>query len=121
MRVGEQSEGGAQDGWPLDPNSSPDGLYSDGLTQLATELDQRYELDNISSISYALAVDLNCLDADDPEQKSACCLLADQNLKVIKAVIHFATTTGRLVPKAWLNYNEGTADKERRGIEENNL
>ncbi|KFY04737.1 hypothetical protein O988_00562 [Pseudogymnoascus sp. VKM F-3808] len=59
--------GGAQEEWPLDPNSSG-GLYSDGLTQLATELDQKYELDNISSISYALAVDLNCL---DPEQKSA--------------------------------------------------
>ncbi|KFZ16906.1 hypothetical protein V502_04835 [Pseudogymnoascus sp. VKM F-4520 (FW-2644)] len=67
---GRQSVGGAQEEWPLDPNSSPDGLYSDGLTQLAMELDQRYELDHISSISYTLAVDLN-LDADDPEQKSA--------------------------------------------------
>lgn len=71
--------GGAQEEWPLDPNS-PDGLCSDGLTQLATELDQKYELDHISSISYALAVDLNCLDADDPEQKSAVCLLADRNI-----------------------------------------
>lgn len=48
----------AQDEWLLDPNSSPDGLYSDELTQLATELDQRYEFDHISSISYALMVDL---------------------------------------------------------------
>ncbi|KFY66157.1 hypothetical protein V496_02149 [Pseudogymnoascus sp. VKM F-4515 (FW-2607)] len=30
-----------------------------------------YELDHISSIAYALAVDLNCFDADDPEQESA--------------------------------------------------
>lgn len=42
------------------------------------------------------------------------------NLKVIKAVIHFATTTGRLVPKAWRNYNEDTTERERREIEENN-
>ncbi|KAL5351019.1 hypothetical protein ACLOAV_004593 [Pseudogymnoascus australis] len=77
---GRQSIGGAQEEWPLNPNSSPDGLYSDGLTQLATELDQKYELDHISSISYALAVDLNCVDADDPEQKSAVCLLADRNM-----------------------------------------
>jgi hypothetical protein len=45
-----------------------------------TELGQKYELDHISSISYALAVDLNCVDADDPEQKSAVCLLADRNM-----------------------------------------
>ncbi|KFY66178.1 hypothetical protein V496_02144 [Pseudogymnoascus sp. VKM F-4515 (FW-2607)] len=66
---GGRSVGGTQAEWPLEPKSTPDGLYSDGLTQLATELDQKYELDHISSISYALAVDLNCLDADDPEQK----------------------------------------------------
>ncbi|KFY95266.1 hypothetical protein V500_02863 [Pseudogymnoascus sp. VKM F-4518 (FW-2643)] len=47
---------------------------------LATELDQKYKLDHISSISYTLAVDLNCLDADDPKQKSAVCLLADRNI-----------------------------------------
>ncbi|OBT60093.1 hypothetical protein VE03_10426 [Pseudogymnoascus sp. 23342-1-I1] len=29
---------------------------------------------------YALAVDLFCVDADDPEQKSAVCLLADRNM-----------------------------------------
>ena len=55
-------------------------MYSNGLTQLATELDQKYEPDHISSISYTLAVDLYCLDADDPEQKLACCLLADRNM-----------------------------------------
>jgi hypothetical protein len=39
-----------------------------------------YELEHISSISYALAVDLNCLAADDAKQKSAVCLLADRNI-----------------------------------------
>ena len=65
---------------PLDPTSSPDGLYSDGLTQLTTELEQKDELDHISSISYVLSVDLNCLDAENLKQKSACCLLADRNM-----------------------------------------
>jgi hypothetical protein len=78
--VGRQSVGGAQNEWPLDPRSSPDGLYSEVLTQLTTELDQKHELDHISSISYALAVDLIYLDADDPEQKSAVCLLADRDM-----------------------------------------
>jgi hypothetical protein len=41
--------------WPLEGNSSPDGLYSDGLM---TEVDQKDERDYISNISYALAVDL---------------------------------------------------------------
>lgn len=77
---GGRSVGGAQAEWPLEPKSTPNGLYSDGLTQLATELDQKYELDHISSISYALAVDLNCVDADDADQKSAVCLLADRNM-----------------------------------------
>ncbi|KFX99140.1 hypothetical protein O988_04022 [Pseudogymnoascus sp. VKM F-3808] len=70
-------------GWRLDPGDwldAPDGLYSDGLIQLAMELDKKYELDHISSISYILAVNLNCVDADDPEQKSAVCLLADRNM-----------------------------------------
>ncbi|KFZ17969.1 hypothetical protein V502_04341 [Pseudogymnoascus sp. VKM F-4520 (FW-2644)] len=42
VRGERQSVGGAQEEWLLDPNSS-DGLYSDGLTQLATELDQNAE------------------------------------------------------------------------------
>jgi hypothetical protein len=39
-------------------------------------------LDNLSSISYALAVDLHCLHVSpsDPDEKTALCLLADQNL-----------------------------------------
>lgn len=36
---GRQSVGGIQVEWLLDPNSSPKGLYSNGLTQLAMELD----------------------------------------------------------------------------------
>ncbi|KFX99929.1 hypothetical protein V490_01580 [Pseudogymnoascus sp. VKM F-3557] len=39
-----------QDDWPLD-QAHPLKLYSDGLTQVATELNQKYELDHISSIS----------------------------------------------------------------------
>jgi hypothetical protein len=37
------------------------------------------------------------------------------NLKVIKAVIHFATATSRLVPKALVDYNEDTTQREREG------
>ena len=69
------------DEWLLDSESAIDGLYSEGLKQLATELDQKYDLENISSMSYALAVDLHCLDSEaaDPDEKSALCLLADRN------------------------------------------
>jgi hypothetical protein len=74
-----------EDDWPLDldptPNG-PDSLYSDGLRQLLTELDQKYDLDHISSISYALAVDLHCVDVSSShqDQRAALCLLADRNL-----------------------------------------
>ncbi|KFY65441.1 hypothetical protein V496_02565 [Pseudogymnoascus sp. VKM F-4515 (FW-2607)] len=54
---GRQSVGGGQVEWPLDPNSS-DGRYSDGLTQLATELDQNYELDNISTGIWVITFDV---------------------------------------------------------------
>ncbi len=59
-----------------------DGLYSDGLRQLRTELDQKYDLENISCMSYALAVDLHCLDSGsaDPDRKAAFCMLADRNV-----------------------------------------
>ncbi|KFY84771.1 hypothetical protein V498_07790, partial [Pseudogymnoascus sp. VKM F-4517 (FW-2822)] len=36
---GGRSVGGTQAEWLLEPKSTPNGLYSDGLTQLATELD----------------------------------------------------------------------------------
>jgi hypothetical protein len=56
-------------------------LYLGGLRQLRTELEQKYIVDNIDTVSYALAVDINCLDArsPDPNNKLACCLLADRN------------------------------------------
>jgi hypothetical protein len=43
-----------------------------------TELDSKYDLENVSSISYALAVDLHCLDSKspEPESQSAYCMLA---------------------------------------------
>ena len=85
------AEGGLDDGELQDPQDENDwvidadplnGLYSYGLQQLLTELDQKYELNNISSISYALAVDLHCLHPNsvDPEQSTALCLLADRNI-----------------------------------------
>jgi hypothetical protein len=67
-----------QDDWPLHL-SSTDDLYSDGLRQLAAALEEKYDLDHISGISYALAVNLNCVDGADPELKSAWCLLSDRN------------------------------------------
>jgi hypothetical protein len=68
----------------LDPSpNGPDSVYSNGLRQLLTKLDQKYNLGNISSISYALAADLHCLDvvsSSDSDQATALCLLADRNL-----------------------------------------
>ncbi|OBT60322.1 hypothetical protein VE03_10161 [Pseudogymnoascus sp. 23342-1-I1] len=61
-------------------SASAAAAYVKDFISSTTDLDQKYKLDHISSISYALAVDLNCLDSDDPEQKSAVCLLADRNM-----------------------------------------
>jgi hypothetical protein len=57
-------------------------LYPEGLRQLRTEMDQKYVLNNILNISYALATNVNSLDASspDPNNKLARCLLADRNL-----------------------------------------
>jgi hypothetical protein len=73
-----RTQASVQDDWPLDLES----LYSDGLRQLLTELDQKYDLNNLSCISYALAVDLHCLDSRsvDPDQKTAFCMLADRSV-----------------------------------------
>jgi hypothetical protein len=74
------------DHWSLEFDPSPhgsDSLYSDGLRHLLTELDQKYNLENISSISYALAVDLHCLDVSSRSSDApptALSLLADRNL-----------------------------------------
>jgi hypothetical protein len=66
---------GTPHGWPLHGGSLDADLYSGGLQELATELDLKYNLDNISSISYAVAVDIHCID----EGQSPWCLLADRN------------------------------------------
>jgi hypothetical protein len=57
-------------------------LYPEGLRQLRTEMEQKYVLRNILNISYALAANINCLDASspDPDDKLARCLLADRNI-----------------------------------------
>jgi hypothetical protein len=63
------------------------------LQQLRTELEQNYILGNIETVSYALAVDINCLDSrsPDPNEKLARCLLADRNmvLREFRAVRDF--------------------------------
>ena len=67
--------------WLLDLESSLDSLYSKGLKQLATELDQKYDLENISSMLYVLTINLYYLDSEaiDPNKKSVLYLLTDQN------------------------------------------
>ena len=55
--------------------------YTKDLHKLRTELERKYILKNISSISYALAVDISCMDANspDPNNELVYCLLADRN------------------------------------------
>lgn len=62
----------------------PQHLYPAGLAQLRTELERKYVVENIGAISYALAVDINCLDASvaDLEHPPARCLLANRNVVV---------------------------------------
>ena len=57
-------------------------LFLDGLHQLRTELKDKYVLNSIKTVSYALAVDINCLDGHslDLDNKLARCLLADRNI-----------------------------------------
>ena len=73
---------------PDQASSVDDFYYPTGLVQLQTELEAKYAVHNISSMSYALAADLNCLDQLVPlsEQERqqgqippARCLLADRN------------------------------------------
>jgi hypothetical protein len=56
---------------------------TEGLENLRTELEAKFDLDNIWSMSYALAVDLNCLDGDatgtDTTLQGSRCMLADRN------------------------------------------
>lgn len=68
------------------PHASYDyrSLFTGGLDQLKTELEQKYALGNIDTVSYALAIDINCLDgrSPDPGNKPARCLLADRNMVI---------------------------------------
>lgn len=56
--------------------------YPAGLAQLRTELERKYIVSHIASISYALAVDLNSLEGalSTEDDRPARCLLADRNL-----------------------------------------
>lgn len=58
-----------------------EALYAGRLRQLRTELQGKYVLDNIGTISYALAANINFLDgkSPDPAEKRSCCLLANRN------------------------------------------
>lgn len=80
----------ANDDGPSDETTSNEdthrALYSDGLEQLRKELEQKYNLDYIERVLYALAADINCLEsaAEDEEEvfrqdKEALCLLADRS------------------------------------------
>lgn len=53
-----------------------------GLAELRTDLERKYVLDHVESISFALAIDINCADArleTGTGQAAARCLLADRN------------------------------------------
>lgn len=52
-----------------------------GLAKLSTDLEGKYVLENIESICFALAVDINCVDTlpDGEAGRPARCLLADRN------------------------------------------
>jgi hypothetical protein len=58
-------------------------IHTEGLQNLRTELEAKFDLENIWSMSYALAVDLNCLDGDssgtDTTLQGSRCMLADRN------------------------------------------
>ncbi|GKU12187.1 unnamed protein product [Fusarium langsethiae] len=61
-----------------------DALYSPGLMRLREALEAKYNLDNISHVSYALAVDVNCTASNKyPDVEGIpgppVCLLADRN------------------------------------------
>lgn len=60
-----------------------DSFHTEGLENLRTELEAKFDLENIWSLSYALAVDLNYLDGDtigtDTTLQGLRCMLADRN------------------------------------------
>lgn len=61
-------------------------LYTGGLEQLRGELEQKFNLDNIAQISYAIAADINCLEgsavdrgqSESEVDQEPLCLLADR-------------------------------------------
>ena len=63
--------------------SADDILYPTGLRKLQVELEAKFELENIWSMSYALAVDLGCLDSGLRQEEAAYCparsMLANRN------------------------------------------
>ncbi|RTE73082.1 hypothetical protein BHE90_012476 [Fusarium euwallaceae] len=72
-------------------------LYSGGLEHLRTELEKKYNIDNIDQISYALAADVNCIErtpnrsSDDGQNTGgAVSLLADRR----KLVEHYGGLRG---------------------------
>jgi hypothetical protein len=70
-----------------------ENLFTSGLQELRTELEQKYILSNIEIVSYTLAVDINYLNSRSPNlnKKLARYLLADRNivLREFRAVQDF--------------------------------
>ena len=56
-------------------------LYEGRLQRLRDELEGKYVLENIGTVCYALAANINCLDGRAVDgEKPACCLLANRNV-----------------------------------------
>lgn len=92
---GHSADSNNEGGYREPAYKSYKSLYSDGLEQLRTELERKYELANIDRISYALAADINCSEASSDSRRNtshsndhgsggeyadgpALCLLADR-------------------------------------------
>lgn len=77
----EQIAGAANGATSRSPLESQDEHFSPGLLQLRTELEHKYNLDHLTSISYAVATNLHCTTGggQDQDQGQAVCLLADRN------------------------------------------
>lgn len=57
----------------------PDAPYTGGLLSLQAELESRYELGSIGTISYALAANVHCIEGRGQRQGDVSCMLADRN------------------------------------------
>lgn len=60
-------------------SENADIRYTGGLLSLQAELDSRYDLTSISTISYALAANLHCVEGPGPREGHVACMLADRN------------------------------------------